>query len=70
MSEQNDRSRNPYTTSDNGYGDLGVLRGELAINTGSASGIGFALAEAVIAHGMHPVIADLRQNTINLAASG
>ena len=67
MSEQNDRSRNPYLTSDNGHGDLGVLKGGLAIITGSASGIGFALAEAALAHGMHTVIADLRQEAINLA---
>lgn len=67
MSEQNDGSKNPYTTSDNGHGDLGVLKGGLAIITGAASGIGFALAEAAITHGMHPVIADLRGDAINLA---
>jgi len=67
LSEQKDRSKNPYTTSDNGHGDLSVLKGGLAIITGSASGIGFALAEAAVAHGMHPVIADVRQDAIDVA---
>lgn len=59
--------KNPFTKSGNGHQDLGVLKGGLAIITGSASGIGFALAEAAVAHGMHPVIADIRQDAIDQA---
>jgi NAD(P)-dependent dehydrogenase (short-subunit alcohol dehydrogenase family) len=67
MSEQQDPGKNPFTTSGNGHGDLGGLKGGLAFITGSASGIGFALAEAAVAHGMHPVIADIRQKAIDIA---
>lgn len=59
--------QNPFQKTGNGHGDLDQLRGGLAVITGSASGIGFALAEAAVAHGMHPVIADIRQDAIDQA---
>uniref|UniRef100_A0A7S1L702 Uncharacterized protein n=1 Tax=Alexandrium catenella TaxID=2925 RepID=A0A7S1L702_ALECA len=39
--------------------DLSTLRGGLAIITGGAAGIGYALAEAALAHGLHAVLADV-----------
>jgi len=53
---------NPYATIDNAHPDLTVLSGGIAIVTGGASGIGYALAEKAISHGMHAVIADINGN--------
>ncbi|MAV26766.1 MAG: hypothetical protein CMQ05_11710 [Gammaproteobacteria bacterium] len=60
---------NPFEKQGNGHGDLGVLAGGVAIVTGGASGIGLALVEAAIAHGMHPVIADIEATAIAEAES-
>ena len=43
------------------------LAGGVAIVTGGASGIGYALIEAAIAHGMHCVIADIETEAIRSA---
>lgn len=59
---------NPYVTAENGHGDLEKLSGGLAIITGGASGIGFALAEASIAHGLHSVLVDIQEDTLTTAA--
>ena len=44
---------------DNAHVDLQVLADGVAVVTGGASGIGFALAEMAVAHGLHPVLADI-----------
>lgn len=62
-------SDNPYTTAENGHGDLEKLKDGLAIITGGASGIGFALAEASIAHGLHPVLVDIQDDNLTAAAA-
>lgn len=48
-----------HHATDNAHPRLEVLAGGLAVITGGASGIGFALAEKAIAHGLHPVLADI-----------
>ncbi|MYD43559.1 MAG: SDR family NAD(P)-dependent oxidoreductase [Gammaproteobacteria bacterium] len=48
-----------HATANNAHSDLRKLAGGLAIVTGGGSGIGFAILEAAIAHGLHPVIADI-----------
>ena len=53
--------------TNNAHPDLDALRGGVAIITGSASGIGFALAEASVAYGLHPVIADIEESAIEAA---
>ncbi len=50
---------NLHAATDNAHPDLAVLAGGVAIVTGGASGIGFALAEKAIHLGMYPVIADI-----------
>ena len=49
---------------DNAHPDLAALAGGVAVVTGGASGIGFALAERAVAHGMHPVLADIEAAAI------
>ena len=49
---------------DNAHPDLAALAGGVAIVTGGASGIGLALAEKAIAHGLHPVLADIDAKAI------
>lgn len=49
---------------DNAYPDLAALADGVAIVTGGASGIGLALAEKAIAHGLHPVLADIDATAI------
>ena len=56
-----------HASENNAYPDLSALAGGLAIVTGSASGIGFATAEAAISHGLHPVIADIDGQAIDEA---
>lgn len=48
-----------HHAKDNAHPRLEVLVGGIAVITGGASGIGFALAEKAIAHGLHPVLADI-----------
>lgn len=50
--------------TNNAYADLDALAGGVAVITGGASGIGLALAEAAIAHGLHPVLADIEADAI------
>ena len=50
---------------DNAHADLSALSGGLAVITGGASGIGFALAEASIANGMTPVLVDIEARAID-----
>ena len=45
------------------------LAGKIAVVTGGASGIGFALARAFLAEGMKVVIADVEQGALDRAAS-
>ena len=58
---------NPYATKDNAHPDLSVLAGGVAIVTGGASGIGYALVEKAIRQGMYPVIADIDADAITEA---
>ena len=50
--------------TNNAYADLQALAGGVAVITGGASGIGLALAEKAIAHGLHPVLADIETAAI------
>ena len=54
---------------DNAHRDLSVLRDGVAIITGSASGIGYTIAEAAIKHGLNTVIADIEENAITEAVT-
>ena len=49
---------------DNAHPDLATLADGVAIVTGGASGIGLALAQKAIAHGLHPVLADIDATAI------
>ena len=53
-----------HFTDNNAYPDLSALAGGIAIVTGSASGIGYAIAQAAIEHGLSPVIADIDEEAI------
>lgn len=44
------------------------LSGKVAVVTGAASGIGFAIAERCIAEGMNVVLADIEEDALELAA--
>ena len=59
---------NEHVTDDNAHKDLAKLAGGLAIVTGGASGIGYAILEAAVAHGLHPVIADIDRDAIEEAS--
>ena len=48
----------------NAYPDPRVLADGVAVVTGGASGIGLALAEKAIEHGLHPVLADIEAAAI------
>ena len=56
-----------HATDNNAHRDLSKLAGGLAIVTGGASGIGYAILEVAIAHGLHPVIADIDGDAIKVA---
>jgi NAD(P)-dependent dehydrogenase (short-subunit alcohol dehydrogenase family) len=43
--------------------------GQIAVVTGGASGIGFALAAAAAGHGMHVVLVDVRTDALEAAAA-
>lgn len=58
---------NGHPTDNNAHPDLSKLAGGLAIVTGGASGIGYAILEAAIAHGLHAVIADIDNDAIEVA---
>jgi NAD(P)-dependent dehydrogenase (short-subunit alcohol dehydrogenase family) len=47
---------------------MNVLAGRVAVVTGAAGGIGFALAQAFVANGMHVVLADVDPARISAAA--
>lgn len=51
-------------TARNAHPDLSVLDGGVAVITGGASGIGFALAEKSISLGLCPVLADIESRAI------
>ena len=53
----------------NAYPDLAVLAGGVAVVTGGASGIGLALVERALGHGLHAVIADIEAPAIVEAES-
>ena len=48
----------------NAYPDPRVLADGVAVVTGGASGIGLALAEKAVEHGLHPVLADIEAAAI------
>ncbi|MCY4011960.1 MAG: SDR family NAD(P)-dependent oxidoreductase [Gammaproteobacteria bacterium] len=54
-------------TARNAHPDLSVLAGGVAVITGGASGIGFALAEKSISLGLYPVLADIEAPAIREA---
>lgn len=58
---------NEHVTDNNAHPDLSKLAGGLAIVTGGASGIGFAILEAAVEHGLQPVIADIDSDAIEEA---
>ena len=41
--------------------------GQVAVVTGGTSGIGFALADALVRRGVHVMIADIREDAIPVA---
>mmetsp|Transcript_43435 Transcript_43435/g.114487 ORF Transcript_43435/g.114487 Transcript_43435/m.114487 type:complete len:653 (-) Transcript_43435:79-2037(-) len=49
--------------------DLGELRGGVAVITGSASGIGFAMAKECLRRGMHVLISDIRERAMEDAVA-
>ncbi len=55
---------NHVSATNNAHPDLEVLRGGVAIVTGGASGIGLALIEKSLEHGLHCVIADIEESAI------
>ena len=61
--------KNLHAAPDNAHPDLAVLAGGVAVVTGGASGIGFALAEKAIHHSMHPVIADIDAGAVTEAVA-
>ena len=58
---------NEHHAQRNAHPNLDVLTGGVAVITGGASGIGLALAEKAIAHGLHPVLADIEAPAIAAA---
>lgn len=55
---------NHVSATNNAHPDLSVLRDGVAIVTGGASGIGLALIEESMVHGLHCVIADIEESAI------
>lgn len=51
-----------------GWGAIADLFGKVAVVTGGASGIGYALAEKWVSHGMRVVLADIEENALEHAA--
>ncbi len=51
----------------NTYPDIAALAGGVAVVTGGASGIGYALAEKAARCGLHPVLADIEESAIAAA---
>ena len=58
---------NKHFAVDNAHSDLEALRGGIALVTGAASGIGFAIAQAAINKGISPVIVDIEEEAISTA---
>ncbi len=58
---------NEHATDNNAHPDISKLAGGLAIVTGGASGIGHAILEAAVTHGLHPVIVDIDAEAIKVA---
>mmetsp|Transcript_48748 Transcript_48748/g.155855 ORF Transcript_48748/g.155855 Transcript_48748/m.155855 type:complete len:310 (+) Transcript_48748:68-997(+) len=61
------RPPKPYYATKNAHPDLSVLSGGVAVVTGSANGIGYSLAEAALAHGLHVALADVDSVGLTLA---
>lgn len=55
---------NHHASDNNAHTDLSCLAGGLAIVTGGASGIGYAILEAAIGHDLLPVIVDIDTDAI------
>ena len=58
---------NPHQATNNAHPDVGVLAGGVAVITGGASGIGFALAEAAVARGLHLALVDIEAEALAVA---
>jgi len=58
--------RPPHFAKRNAH-DLASLSGGVAVVTGAAAGIGLALAEAALAHGLHVVLADIDGESLRTA---
>ena len=56
-----------HSTTNNAHPDLSVLQGGVSIVTGGASGIGLALAEKSLQHGLHTVLADIDNSAVDAA---
>ena len=58
---------NPHKATNNAHPNLEVLAGGVAVITGGASGIGFAVAEAAVAHGLHAALVDIEAEALSAA---
>lgn len=58
-----------FSSTNNAHPDLSRLTGGIAIVTGGASGIGLAVVEAAIEHGLNPVIADIDSEAITTVSA-
>ena len=57
----------PHKAIDNAHPDPRALAGGVAVITGGASGIGFALAEAAVERGLHPALVDIEAEALTAA---
>lgn len=65
------RRSDPHVEHEHTLGkmDLNVLKGGVAVVTGSASGLGYALAARAARSGMHIVLSDIRQDALDGAVA-
>ena len=68
MVAENTEGERHHATA-NAHPDLEVLAGGVAVITGGASGIGFALAEAALGHGLHVALVDVQEDALADAAA-